>query len=359
MPDAPRKIIHLDMDAFYASIEQRDDPGRYAGQPIAVGGGPPRGVVMTASYEARPYGIHSAQPSAEAARRCPELIFVPPRMDAYKAESRAIRQILRHYTDLIEPVSLDEAYLDVTTPKQGPPSGTLIAEEIRAAIRTERDLTASAGVAANKFVAKVASDWDKPDGCTVVRPDEMQAFIAQLPIEAFRGVGPVTAEAMQAMGLHTGADLQQVAERDLVRRFGKRGRWFAAMARGEDARPVRPNRKRKSVGAERTFSTAIADTDQMLRRLEPMAERVAQRLRRAGRKGRTVTLKMKTRHHEVLTRQTTLQRPVASADVLMQWAERLLSEPHPPEEPLRLLGLTVSSLITEDAAGTQLELAFS
>lgn len=359
MPESPRKIIHLDMDAFYASIEQRDYPNRYAGQPIAVGGRPPRGVVMTASYEARPYGIHSAQPSVEAARRCPDLIFVPPRMDVYKDESRAIRQILQRYTDLIEPVSLDEAYLDVTTPKQGPPSGTLIAQAIRKALRTERGLTASAGVAPNKFVAKVASDWEKPDGCTVVRPGEMQSFIAQLPIESFRGVGPVTTEAMKTMDIHTGADLQQVEERELVRRFGKRGRWFAAMARGDDTRPVRPNRERKSVGAERTFSTDLADPDAMLRRLEPIAERVARRLRRAERQGRTVTLKMKTHRHEVLTRQTTLQRPVASAEVLMQWAERLLLEPQPPEAPLRLLGLTVSSLLPEDTAGVQLELAFS
>ena len=214
-------------------------------------------------------------------------------------------------------------------------------------------------MAANKFVAKVASDWEKPSGCTVVRPGEMQAFIAALPIEAFRGVGPVTAEAMEKMDIHTGADLQQMDERDLVRRFGKRGRWFAAMARGEDPRPVRPNRERKSVGAERTFSSNITGPEQMLHRLQPIAERVAQRLGRAGHKGRTVTLKMKTHRHEVLTRQTTLQRPVASAEVLMQWADRLLREPHPPEEPLRLLGLTVSSLIPEDTAGIQLELAFS
>lgn len=347
------------MDAFYASIEQRDHPDRYAGQPIAVGGRPPRGVVMTASYEARPYGIHSAQPSVEAARRCADLIFVQPRMHVYKDEARAIRQILRRYTDLIEPVSLDEAYLDVTAPKHGPPSGTLIAQAIRKAIRTERRLTASTGVAPNKFVAKVASDWEKPDGCTVVRPDEMQSFIAQLPIESFRGVGPVTAETMKEMNIHTGADLQQIAERDLVRHFGKRGRWFAAMAHGDDTRPVRPNRERKSVGAERTFATTTSDPNTMLHRIQPIAERVAQRLRHAGRQGRTVTLKMKTYQHDVLTRQTTLQRPVASAEVLMQWAERLLMNPHPPTEPLRLLGLTVSSLLAEETAGMQLELTFS
>ena len=359
MPNTPRKIIHLDMDAFYASIEQRDHPGRYAGQPIAVGGGPPRGVVMTASYEARPYGIHSAQPSAEAVRRCPELIFVPPRMDVYKDESRAIRKILQRYTDLIEPVSLDEAYLDVTAPKQGPPSGTLIAEEIRAAVRAERSLTASAGVAPNKFVAKVASDWEKPDGCTVVRPSEMGAFIAALPIEAFRGVGPVTAASLKDIGIHTGADLQQTPERDLVHRFGKRGRWFAAMARGDDSRPVRPNRTRKSVGAEETFSASVASPGAMLRRLQPIAERVARRLGQARRRGYTVTLKIKSHRHEVQTRQTTLQRPVASADTLMQCAEQLLQRPHPPTEPVRLLGLSVSSLTAEDAAGRQLELTFS
>lgn len=359
MPASPRKIIHLDMDAFYASIEQRDAPGRYAGRPIAVGGGPPRGVVMTASYEARRYGIHSAQPAAEAARRCPELLFVSPRMDVYKGESRAIRQILRRYTDLVEPVSLDEAYLDVTTPTQGPPSGTLIAEAIRRAIYDERGLTASAGVGPNKFVAKVASDWEKPDGCTVVPPGEVSAFIAGLPIEAFRGVGPVTASTMHALGIHTGADLRQTAEQDLVRHFGIRGRRFATMARGEDPRPVRPNRPRKSVGAERTFATSLTDPDEMLRRLQPIAERVARRLRHAGQHGHTVTLKMKTARHASLSRQHTAERPVASAQVLMQWAEQLLHDPHPPEEPLRLLGLTVSSLIAADAAGQQLAFAFS
>ncbi|MCS3634286.1 nucleotidyltransferase/DNA polymerase involved in DNA repair [Salinibacter ruber] len=204
-----RRIVHVDMDAFYAAIEQRDNPEKYAGEPIAVGGKPPRGVVQTASYEARPYGVHLAQPAIEADRKCPDLIFVSPRMDVYQEESKRIRKILLRYTDLVEPLSLDEAYLDVTDPKQGPPSGTLIARRIREEIYEETGLTASAGVGPSKFVAKVASDRDKPDGLTVVQPADQAGFIAELPIEDFYGIGPVTAEKMQDLGIETGADLQE------------------------------------------------------------------------------------------------------------------------------------------------------
>lgn len=358
--DVSRKIIHVDMDAFYASVEQRDFPDRYAGRPVAVGGGPPRGVVMTASYEARPYGIHSAQPSAEAKRLCPDLIFVRPRMDVYRSVSRDIRDIFRRYTDLIEPLSLDEAYLDVTEPKQGPPSGTLIAQRIRAEIAAETGLTASAGVAPGKFLAKVASDRNKPDGLTVVPPDDVVGFIAQLEIETFHGVGPVTAERMQALGIHTGADLQAVDESDLVKHFGRRGHFFYKMAHGRDTRPVRPNRTRKSVGAENTFRDDIDDPVEMLRRLEPLAERVTRRLARAERQGRTVTLKLKSFRHEVTTRQVTLDRYVHTADSLMIVAERLLHDPDPPREPVRLLGLSVSNLTDPEAPSiaVQMEIPF-
>ena len=353
-----RRIIHVDMDAFYAAIEQRDFPEKYAGEPIAVGGTPPRGVVQTASYEARPYGVHSAQPAVEADRQCPGLIFVPPRMEVYQEESRRIREILRRYTDLIEPLSLDEAYLDVTDPKKGPPSGTLIARRIRKEIYEETGLTASAGVGPSKFVAKVASDQDKPDGLTVVEPEEQMEFIAGLPIGDFHGIGPVTEEKMQEMGIETGADLQETSEKTLRRRFGKRGGHFKKLAMGNDDRHVNPDRERKSVGAERTFSDDTSDPEEMLSRLEPIAERVSGRLENAGRKGRTVTLKLKSHNHEVSTRQTTLRRAVRSEDTLMRLAKRLLGRPHPPEEPVRLLGLSVSSLTGKEGRGEQLEFDF-
>jgi DNA polymerase-4 len=346
------------MDAFYAQVEQRDFPEQYAGKPIAVGGTPPRGVVQTASYEARPYGVHSAQPAVEAERKCPDLIFVSPRMEVYQEESQTIRAILHRYTDRVEPLSLDEAYLDVTTPKQGPPSGTLIARRLRREIREETGLTASAGVGPSKFVAKVASDQDKPDGLTVVPPAEQHAFIAALPIEAFHGIGPVTAETMHDMGIETGADLQATPERNLRRHFGKRGAHFNTLATGNDARPVQPNRAPKSVGAERTFETDLSTPTAMRERLCPIAERVAERLRAAGRRGRTVTLKIKDHRHEITSRQRTLPRTVGAKGELLRLANRLLHAPHPPPEPVRLLGLSVSSLTDRERAGSQLSLPF-
>jgi len=362
--EGPRRIVHVDMDAFYAQVEQRDFPETYAGEPIAVGGTPPRGVVQTASYEARPYGVHSAQPAVEADRTCPDLIFVPPRMDVYEEESRIVRRILRRYTDLVEPLSLDEAYLDVTDPNQGPPSGTLIAKRIREEIDEETGLTASAGVGPSKFVAKVATDQGKPDGLTVVPPAEQMDFIAALSIEEFHGIGPVTAEKMRGMGIESGRDLQTTAERALRRHFGKRGAHFKTLAMGEDDRPVRPNRERKSVGAERTFRSDLAEPDEMLSRLEDIAGTVARRLRTAGpdggaARGRTVTLKLKSHEHEISTRQTTLERAVSEQEELLALAERLLHRPRPPTEPVRLLGLSVSSLTGPGTeAGEQLELAF-
>ncbi|MCS3860127.1 DNA polymerase-4 [Salinibacter ruber] len=349
------------MDAFYASIEQRDFPGKYAGEPIAVGGDPPKGVVKAASYEARPHGVRSAQPAVEADRQCPGLIFVPPRMEVYQKESRRIREILHRYTDIIEPLSLDEAYLDVTQPKKGPPSGTLIARRIREEIYGETGLTASAGVGPSKFIAKVASDQDKPDGLTVIRPEDQLDFIAGLPVGDFHGIGPVTEEKMQEMGIESGADLQDTPEKTLRRRFGKRGGHFKRLAMGEDDRPVKPDRERKSVGAERTFSEDISEPKEMLSRLEPIAGRVSGRLGSAGPegtpvRGRTVTLKLKSHDHDVSTRQTTLRRAVRSEEDLMRLAERLLGRPHPPEEPVRLLGLSVSSLTGRKEGGEQLEL---
>ncbi len=354
-----RRVVHVDMDAFYAQIEQRDNPEKYAGKPIAVGGGPPRGVVKAASYEARPYGVHSAQPAAEADRKCPDLIFVPPRMDVYQEESVRIRQILLGYTDLVESLSLDEAYLDVTDPKKGPPSGTLIARRIREEIYEKTGLTASAGVGPGKFVAKVASDRDKPDGLTVVRPEDQEEFIAGLPIEDFHGIGPVTAEKMRKLGINDGADLQETPERELTHHFGKRGRHFKKLAMGKDDRPVEPDRDRKSMGAERTFSDDIAEPEVMLDRLDSIAKTVAQRLQKADLRGKTVTLKLKSHDHDVSTRQTTIDRPVDSKQELMALSRRLLQRPGPPEEPVRLLGISVSSLASNDGEPRQLELDFA
>jgi len=346
------------MDAFYASIEQRDDPS-LLGQPVAVGGSSRRGVVAAASYEARTYGIHSAMPSAEAARRCPHLVFRRPRFDVYRAVSRQVRAIFQAYTDLVEPLSLDEAYLDVTEPKQGPPSGTLLARTIKQEIRDTTGLTASAGVAASKFLAKVASGWEKPDGLTVIPPDEAPAFIAQLPVEKFHGIGPVTARKMKGLDLQTGADLRRWSEEALVQHFGKRGRYFHRLAHNRDTRPVRPERERKSVGAERTFGQDLQTPEAMALALQSIASTVSARMERAGVWGRTVTLKLRTDQFETTTRQSTRPRPLRSAEALHTIAVRLLETPTLPERPLRLLGLTAGSLVHTERPARQLVLPFT
>ncbi|MDX1740139.1 MAG: DNA polymerase IV [Rhodothermales bacterium] len=345
MASAVRKIIHVDMDAFYASVEQRDDPA-LRGRPVAVGGRR-RGVVMAASYEARKFGVRSAMPSATAQRRCPDIVFVRPRMEVYGLISRQIREIFRSYSDLVEPLSLDEAYLDVTQPTQGPASGTLLARQIKRDILEATGLTASAGVSFNKFLAKVASGLDKPDGLTVIRPEEAAEFIAALPIDRFFGVGRVTAERMKKLGIKTGADLQALDEAELVRRFGKVGRHFFRIVRGLDDRPVSPNRRRKSVGAERTFLEDISDVDEMETKLEEIAESVARRLERVGARGRTVTLKIKYHDFIVRTRSRTLPAEIGSSAEIAAVGRQLLHAPIPPDRSVRLLGLTVSNLDNE------------
>jgi DNA polymerase IV len=348
-----RTILHVDLDAFFAAVEQRDDPA-LRGRPIAVGGAGPRGVVMTASYEARPFGVRSAMPSTVAKRLCPELLFVKARFDAYRKASARIREVLLSYTDLVEPLSLDEAYLDVTEPKRGPPSGTLIARAIKEEIRAATGLTASAGVSFNKFLAKLASDLRKPDGLAVIRPEEAEAFVAGLPVERFHGVGPATAAKMRAMGIHTGADLRDRREDELVARFGKAGRHYFRIARGVDERPVEPDRERKSLGAERTFDEDLTEVEAMLARLEPIAETVAERLTRAETAGRTVTLKIKHSDFTITTRSRTLAREVRARDELLRLAAELLRVPTPPRLPVRLLGLTVSNFPdAPDAARTR------
>jgi len=343
MPEL-RKIIHVDMDAFYASVEQRDFP-ELKGKPVAVGGSSQRGVVSAASYEARVYGVHSAMSSAVAARRCPGLIFVPTRFDVYRSVSKQIRTIFKRYTETVEPLSLDEAYLDVTEPLVAGLSATEIARRIRKDILEETALTASAGVSYNKFLAKVGSDYQKPDGLTVIRPRDALAFIAVLPVEKFHGVGPVTARRMHDQGIRTGADLRQFDEEELVQRFGKAGSYYYRVCRGEDDRPVRVRRGRKSLGAERTFESNLTSPDDMMPRLKQIAEKVASRLQEAGLAGRTITLKIKTSDFQISTRQTSTENMVHEAEDIMEMVELLLHHaPSPPVKPVRLLGISISHL---------------
>ena len=331
------------MDAFYASVEQRDDPA-LRGKPVAVGGSSVRGVVAAASYEARKFGVRSAMSSVTAAKKCPDLIFVKARFDVYREVSTQVREIFRRYTDLIEPLSLDEAYLDVTEPKIGPASGTIVAEAIRAAIKKETGLTASAGVSFNKFLAKIGSDHNKPDGITVITPVDAEAFIDGLPIEKFFGVGPVTTRRMHAAGIRTGADLRLWSKEGLSQEFGKAGRHFYRIVRCEDDRPVRTSRTRKSLGAERTFDTDISDLAELRIRLRNVSETVASRMEKSEIHAFTVTVKIKYFDFVQTTRQSTSPRLIKSESELFEVADRLLQHaPSPPDRPVRLIGVTVSN----------------
>lgn len=352
-----RKIIHIDMDAFYASVEQRDDPG-LRGRPVAVGSPRERGVVAAASYEARAFGVRSAMPSVTAIRRCPELVFVPPRFDAYRAISRQIRAIFLDYTPIVEPLSLDEAYLDVTENRRGMASATRIAEEIRARIREETRLTASAGVSYNKFLAKLASDQNKPDGLFVITPDMGADFVAALRIGKFHGVGPATAKKMNALGIETGADLRAKPLAFLQKHFGKSGAYFYGIARGVDDRPVRPDRIRKSIGAEVTFARDLFALDEAATALAPIVARVFAHCENAGVVGRTVTLKVKYADFRQITRRSTGAAPVGSASELAAAALALLRPLFPSDKGVRLLGVTLSSLgPARGGADPQLSLA--
>ena len=346
--DTSRKIVHVDMDAFYASVEQRDNPA-LRGRPIAVGHAEGRGVVATASYEARQYGVRSAMPSAKAKELCPHLIFVEGRMAHYKAVSKAIHEIFHRYTDIIEPISLDEAFLDVTHNKQGIALGVDVAKAIKAEIREELGLVASAGVSYNKFLAKIASDWRKPDGLCTIHPDRAIAFIDQLPIEAFWGVGPATAAKCHALGIHKASDLRAWALSDLLRHFGQSGYDFYRFVRGIDDRPVRAWRERKSVGCERTFRHDLRARHQISQVLADLVEELTKRLERAQFVGCTLTLKL--RHHDFTTktRAYTSDVPYGALDRvrLLEDAERLLAGASIPAAGIRLMGLTVSTPIHE------------
>lgn len=346
-----RKIIHIDMDAFYASVEQRDRP-ELRGRPVAVGHDGPRGVVATASYEARPYGVHSALSSVRARRLCPGLIFVPARFDVYKAVSQQIRAIFSEYTGLVEPLSLDEAFLDVSHVR----SATLVAREIKARIRAETQLTASAGVSVNKMLAKIASDYRKPDGLYTISPREVDAFVAALPVERFFGIGEVTAERMHRLGIRTGADLRAWDEAALVHHFGKAGHAYYGYARGIDLREVTPDRVRKSLGAETTFAEDTDDRGRLSLELSAVREEVWNRLMRHEFRGKTVVLKLKFDDFRQITRSKTLPFAVDAAETLRQVSEELLRGVDFRGRKIRLIGLTVGN--TAEACGESVQLRF-
>jgi DNA polymerase IV len=343
-----RKIIHVDMDAFYASVEQRDNP-ELRGKPVAVGGAAERGVVAAASYEARQFGVRSAMPSVTARRRCPDLIFVKPRFDVYRAVSLEIRAIFAEYTPLIEPLSLDEAYLDVTENRKGIASATRIAEEIRARIRADTALTASAGVSYNKFLAKLASDHRKPDGLFVITPRMGPDFVAALPVRKFHGVGPATEATMARLGIKTGLDLRGQSLDVLQRQFGKIGPYYYWAARGIDERPVRADRERKSVGAENTFAADLFAWEAASDALREIAGKVWRHCEGAHVRGRTVTLKVKYANFRIVTRSRTNEMPVSSRGELEAQGAALLEPLFPVERGIRLLGISLSSLTAGEA----------
>ena len=352
-----RKIIHIDMDAFYASVEQRDNPD-LRGKPLAVGGGGRRGVVASASYEARKFGVRSAMPGFKAIKLCPHLIFVKSRFDAYKEASQQIRTIFFEYTDLVEPLSLDEAYLDVTENKKGMQNAYEIAQEIRHRIFNTTQLTASAGVSFNKFIAKVASDINKPNGIKVITREEAIPFLEQLEVRKFHGIGKVTAEKMNRMEIYTGRDLKKYSKLELTKFFGKAGRHYYKIIRADDNRAVNPTRVRKSIGAERTFGEDLITIDQMKEKLVQINQRVFDYMKRTNNFGRTITLKLKTPDFKVHTRSKTFPKEIKTEALLLQAVFQLL-EANQHIEKVRLLGISVSNLEKEDdRAGIQLEFEF-
>ncbi len=352
-----RKIIHVDMDAFFAAVEQRDNPA-LRGKPVIVGGKPGgRGVVSTCSYEARKFGVHSAMPTNKAYQLCPHGIFVKSNFAAYKEASNIIREIFFEYTDLVEPLSLDEAYLDVTENHKGNPSATLIAKEIRSRIWQETQLTASAGVAPNKFLAKVASDFNKPDGLTVITPDKAEEFLAELDIKKFYGVGKATQSKMHALGIKTGADLKKWTEIDLVKAFGKSGRYYYKIVRGIDNREVKPHRTRKSYGKERTFSEDIGDLEWVNNFLEELAQSISEGMQKIPTAGKTITLKVRYKNFDTVTRSHSLAHFTNKKEEISTIARKLLEQTDAGVREIRLLGISLSNLnLIEKEYFEQLEL---
>lgn len=337
-----RKIIHIDMDAFYASVEQRDNP-ELRGKPIAVGHAEERGVVSAASYEARRFGVRSAMSSLKAKRMCPELVFVPGRMERYKEVSLQIHDIFREYTDMIEPISLDEAFLDVTENKLGISLAVDIAKEIKQKIRERLSLVASAGVSYNKFLAKIASDYRKPDGLCTIHPEQALDFIARLPIESFWGVGPVTAKKMHTLGINNGAQLREYSLDYLTHHFGKSGRIYYDFSRGIDLRPVEAERIRKSIGCERTLEKDINRRSAVIIELYHTAVELVERLQGEDFCGNTLTLKIKFNDFTQITRSVTQSNKLTSLNVILPLAKRLLKGVTYEEHPIRLIGLSVSN----------------
>jgi DNA polymerase IV len=351
-----RKIIHVDMDAFYASVEQMDNPF-LKGKPVAVGGGENRGVVAAASYEARKFGVRSAISGYLAKKNCPELIFVKPRFDRYKEISNKIRKIFYEYTDLVEPLSLDEAYLDVTQNKKGNPSATLIAQEIRKRIYDEVGLTASAGISINKFVAKIASDFNKPNGQKTVNPDEVLAFLEVLPIRKFYGVGKVTTEKMYQLGIFTGLDLKNKSEEFLEKHFGKSGSFYYNVVRGIHNSEVKPERIAKSVAAEHTFNENLSSEIFMLEKLERIAEELEKRLKKHNIAGKTITLKIKYSDFTLQTRSKTLPYFISDKALLLETTKELLFQER-MKDSVRLLGISLNNLNTEIKKTVVVQLKF-
>ncbi|MDY0780351.1 DNA polymerase IV [Tenacibaculum sp. IB213877] len=351
-----RKIIHVDMDAFYASVEQLDNPD-LLGKPVAVGGSEIRGVVSAASYEARKFGVKSAMSGVLAKKKCPHLIFVPPRFDRYKEISAKIRKIFYDYTDLVEPLSLDEAYLDVTENKKGNPSASLIAQEIRDRIWEELELRASAGISINKFLAKVASDINKPNGQKTINPEDVIPFLEQLSVNKFYGVGKVTAAKMHNLGIFTGNDLKEKSLEELTQLFGKSGKHYYNIVRGIHNSAVKPNRIRKSIAAERTFDENLSSEVFMLERLDRIANELERRMKHSNTKGKTVTLKIKYSDFTQQTRSKTVDYFIQKKQEFMPLVKELLYQ-EKPKNSVRLLGISFSNLDTEKKEPVWVQLKF-
>ncbi len=352
-----RKIVHIDMDAFYASVEQRDNPD-LKGKPIAVGGGGHRGVTTTASYEARKFGVRSAMPGWQAKQLCPHLIFVTPRFDAYKEVSYQIRSIFKEYTDLIEPLSLDEAFLDVTENKKNIPFGMHVAQEIIQRVKEKTQLTCSAGVSYCKFLAKVASDLKKPNGLSVITPKRAISFLEELPIKDFFGVGKVTAAKMESLEIKTGRDLKKLSKLELAQKFGKSGIHFYDIVRGIDDRPVNPNRIRKSLAVERTLNEDLEELDQITPVLERIVEKFFERLNSANNFGRTISLKLKTSDFRIITRSLSKDYHIREKSEIKQLAIELLEQNINEFEKIRLIGLSASNLEKESQTLQDYQLSF-
>ncbi|MCD6181524.1 MAG: DNA polymerase IV [Candidatus Cloacimonetes bacterium] len=345
-----RKIIHVDMDAFFAAVEMRDHP-EYRGKPLIVGGKPDsRGVVSTCNYEARKYGIHSAMPSSQAYRLCPQALFVRGNFDAYREVSQQVREIFYQYTDLVEPVSIDEAYLDVTENIPGIASATEIARQIRARIREKTKLTASAGVSYCKFLAKVASDFNKPDGICVITPSQAEDFLAKLPVGKFHGIGKVSERKLRNLGIKTGADLKRWELKDLLKHFGKAGCYYYNIVRGIDDRPVRTSWTRKSIGMERTYATDVADMEEMKQSLEKIGKKLSDSMAKKGIRARTITLKIKYDNFQLNTRALSFPEPTRDAKIISHSAAKLLEKHLGTDRSVRLLGISMSHLHREEVS---------